>query len=376
MKKLFGFALACFPVAALAAATPAEASDRRDRIVTEAAMRLEDPAKAMERPEVAAAVRRHIESLGDDPRQLAILERFKIPGTAELLIDRAIAWGETSEGVQAVELALESGGKSAIQKVIDTPSGSDTARSASLVRILALSKRGGVQPILKKLATDSTIGPELRLPAATGLARTEAGQKALIELAEAGKLPADVMTVVAADLQASSDAKVAAAAAKLFPNLNIDDVRLPPMSELVAMRGDPENGRALFTGTATCGQCHTVAGTGKNVGPDLSEIGDKLTRDAMYVSILNPSAGISHNYEMYIALTEEGDVVNGLLVSKNEEEIILKDKDGIERKFAADEVEAIKKADKSLMPEELHRITKLDGLVDIVEYMTTLRKAK
>jgi putative heme-binding domain-containing protein len=117
-----------------------------------------------------------------------------------------------------------------------------------------------------------------------------------------------------------------------------------------------------------------VRGVGKGVGPDLSEIGSKLTREAMLVAILDPSAGISHNYETFADQTDSGEVGTGLLVSQTEEEIILKDAQGIERKYPREEVLEFKKQEKSLMPENLHHNFDEQGLVDIVEYMLSLKK--
>ena len=56
----------------------------------------------------------------------------------------------------------------------------------------------------------------------------------------------------------------------------------------------------MFHTTGTCIQCHQVNGLGKEVGPNLSEIGKKLTKQALFESILYPSAGISHNFETWV----------------------------------------------------------------------------
>ncbi len=101
-----------------------------------------------------------------------------------------------------------------------------------------------------------------------------------------------------------------------------------------------------------------MAGQGKNVGPDLTEIGSKLSREAMLVSILDPSAGISHNFENYAALTEDGNTINGLLVSKTDAQVVLKDAQGIERTIASEDLAQFKKLEKSLMPENLHEALK------------------
>jgi hypothetical protein len=55
----------------------------------------------------------------------------------------------------------------------------------------------------------------------------------------------------------------------------------------------------------------------------------------MFVAIVDPSAGISHNYESYILQTDSGDVATGLLVSQTEEEIVLKDAQGIETQISS-----------------------------------------
>jgi putative heme-binding domain-containing protein len=149
---------------------------------------------------------------------------------------------------------------------------------------------------------------------------------------------------------------------------------LPPIDVLAKKKGNVENGRKLYFGASTCSQCHMVGKEGQNVGPSLTEIGDKLTREAMYVSILSPSAGISHNYEAYSARNTDGEVVTGLLVSKTESGVTLKDAKGIERTIPASELEEFLKMEKSLMPENLQETMSESDLVDIVEYLTTLRK--
>ena len=100
---------------------------------------------------------------------------------------------------------------------------------------------------------------------------------------------------------------------------------LPPLSELVKMKGNAAHGKELFGDKATCGKCHIVGGQGRDVGPNLSEIGSKLSKDALLVAILDPNAGISHNYETFLAVTDDGKTISGLLVSKTDDELVIKD---------------------------------------------------
>jgi putative heme-binding domain-containing protein len=94
----------------------------------------------------------------------------------------------------------------------------------------------------------------------------------------------------------------------------------------------------------------------------------------MYVSILAPSAGISHNFEAYTARTGDGEVVTGLLVSKTEEGVTLRDAKGIEHTIPKADLEEFRKQEKSLMPENLQETMTEQELVDVVEYLLTLKK--
>ncbi len=174
--------------------------------------------------------------------------------------------------------------------------------------------------------------PEVRVAMAKGLSRTDQGAQYLIDQARAGKLPNEVRFVVGSALRTNRKEEIRKAASELFPSpKSLGKEAIPPLAELVVRKGDAVSGEKIFKTTGTCANCHQVRGQGKVVGPDLSEIGSKLTREAMFVSILDPSAGISHNFESYSALMDSGQVVVGLMVSQAEDKVTLKDAKGIER---------------------------------------------
>jgi putative heme-binding domain-containing protein len=151
---------------------------------------------------------------------------------------------------------------------------------------------------------------------------------------------------------------------------------LPPLSDLLKRTGNVENGRIVFHSSGTCTKCHVVNGLGRELGPDLSEIGNKLSKPALYESILYPSAGLSHNYESWTVVTKDGEVLSGLLVSETPEEIQLKDENAIVHAIKSGEIEIRQKQDVSLMPADLQKVMTARDLVDVVEYMTTLKVRK
>ena len=131
----------------------------------------------------------------------------------------------------------------------------------------------------------------------------------------------------------------------------------------------------IFQTVGTCNKCHKVLGKGKEVGPDLSEIGSKLSREAMYVSILNPSAAVSHNFETFSILTLDGLAITGLLISETDDAVTLRNSEGIDKTIDQDDIEIFKKQKTSLMPEDLQKLLTVEQLVNLVEYTLTLRKA-
>ena len=93
------------------------------------------------------------------------------------------------------------------------------------------------------------------------------------------------------------------------------------------------------------------------------------------MSILDPSAGISHNYESYILVTAEGTVLTGIKVSDSATQITIKTAEAVERTFAKEDLEEVIKQPTSLMPEDLQKNLSAKDLVDLVEYLKTLKKA-
>ncbi|RIK79605.1 MAG: hypothetical protein DCC68_12755 [Planctomycetota bacterium] len=63
-----------------------------------------------------------------------------------------------------------------------------------------------------------------------------------------------------------------------------------------------------------------------------------------------------------------------MLVSRTPQEIVIKGEDALSRTYKADEVEDIKKQTVSIMPADLQKLMTVEELVDVVEYLTTLKK--
>lgn len=320
-----------------------------------------------------AAVERHIRRAANTPEFVGLVKQFKPPKMDAELFDYALAQSDNSAGVAATELLIGSvEGRAALAAALESE-----ASAAKVARLLGLLGTPAAIERLVPLVSDPERPYAARSAAIRGMVSNQLGSQKLLELAAKQELAADTRLLTGGLLSQSQNEKIKQQAAKLLPLPSaIDESPLPPIDQLASMKGEASRGLELFRGKASCANCHLVNGFGKQVGPDLSEIGDKLSREAMLVSILDPSAGISHNYENYICLLTNGQVITGVMINRTDDAITLRTAEAIDRPIATDEIEELKKSEKSIMPDNLHQTVNSQGLVDLVEYMATLKKGE
>ena len=95
----------------------------------------------------------------------------------------------------------------------------------------------------------------------------------------------------------------------------------------------------------------------------------------MYSSILDPNAGVSFDYEGVGLLLKTGDDVVGIIESETADEITLKTPGAILVSYQKSDIVSRRKLKTSIMPSGLQATLSTQELVDLVEYLSTLRKA-
>lgn len=308
-----------------------------------------------------------------------LVEKFKAAAYFPELVTIASQSGKSQAAVDAIRAALSLNQSALIQKALEKKCNSQKEQQQKLDLIWALGSSGqkNANAILLKIIKDDKEPLVDRREAVSAIAKSRPGAHAVLDLAEKKQLHLQLKPAAAAAMSSTIMKDVKERAAKLFPAPPTKDNKpLPPINVLAGMKGDAFDGRVMFNTKGTCAKCHVVNGMGKEVGPNLSEIGKKLSRQALFESILYPSAGISHNFESYTVILASGNVVNGLLVNKTDDAITIKDAEAISRTFKMDDVEEVILQKISLMPADLQKVLTQEELINIVEYMTTLKKAK
>jgi putative heme-binding domain-containing protein len=124
---------------------------------------------------------------------------------------------------------------------------------------------------------------------------------------------------------------------------------------------------------AGCVACHQVKGQFINFGPDLSQIGNKLSQEGLFTAILYPSAAVEHSFGGLSITTKEGQTAMGYIISETVEELTLRINGGAS--MAVKKVNLIKKDElkDSLMPPGLAAAIGPQGLADLVAWLMTLK---
>jgi putative heme-binding domain-containing protein len=368
-KGLLNGAIACLSLLGLFA-QPATV-DEQTAIQIEALSRLKD-VDLEANTALKAAVLKVLEKTRGTPQFMEIVRDFKLKGHGAALLEYALKFPAESSGIEAFRLAVAEMGRPAIESLITTKDG------PFLVQLMGNSNDKDLQPVLRRLVRDSSQPIAARKEAVRALARKEDGARFLLDLATKDEVPADVKLIASSELNVAPWPEIKKMALEILPLPQTKNAEsLPPISELIKRNGDADRGRKIFESqTAACSSCHQVNGRGTEVGPNLSEIGTKLGKEALFESILDPSAGISFGFEAWSVEFKNGDEAFGLITSETADEVAIKSQAGVLTKIKKVEITRRRKMVSSLMPTGLQLTMSSQDLVDLVEYLVSLKKAK
>lgn len=136
--------------------------------------------------------------------------------------------------------------------------------------------------------------------------------------------------------------------------------------------GDPARGEKLYAGKGNCARCHTVAGRGGALGPDLSDIGARRSAAYLRASLLDPEASVPDGFLQVRLVTRDGRSITGLRLNEDAFSIQIRDfSDGFQSTWKSELAELEKQRGKSPMPSYRGVLTS-EELEDVVAYLAAL----
>jgi putative heme-binding domain-containing protein len=148
----------------------------------------------------------------------------------------------------------------------------------------------------------------------------------------------------------------------------------PDVAALLALPGDAKRGAELFSPTgkaATCLSCHFVQGQGRDFGPDLSQVGTRLTKAQLLESLLAPSKVLSPGYSTTLITLKDSTVHTGFILSESEKELTLKLATTQSLVLPKAQIQQQQILPTSLMPEGLLQSLTAQEAADLLEYLAS-----
>jgi putative membrane-bound dehydrogenase-like protein len=286
------------------------------------------------------------------------------------------------EGVRTLAALPGAASVPALEKLLETaPAVDHKAIVQALGKQSDQQRRNGPNQAftsLTKLVTDDKRDLELRLEAASALSISRPGTLWLLDNMGKKEIPSLIQAEAARTLRNSAfqDVRKRAMAMPLAA-VRLDPKKLPDMKTLLAQRGDVKRGEHLMAASLKnelqCLKCHTVNNQGGKIGPDLSAIGKKASRENLIESILLPDKAIADQFVTWIIESNSGQLWAGLAVEDDADHVTLRSANGIDTRIDKKNIASRTKSEHSLMPTGLISFMTDADLTDIVEYLLTLQ---
>src|SRR5438445_5199305 len=111
-----------------------------------------------------------------------------------------------------------------------------------------------------------------------------------------------------------------------------------------------------------------MEGVGGNVGPALTRLWEKQTKEKIKESMIEPSKEIKEGYQAYQATTKKGQTYTGLKIAQNADEVVLRDANARDIRIPTKELDELTASKVSLMPDNVIAQLSYEQFIDLVAF--------
>ncbi len=241
-------------------------------------------------------------------------------------------------------------------------------QAPALLKALGFVGNNEAVAMLRAVTTDEARLEASRLLAITALGRSSSGAGVLMQLVQQKKLPAKFMPPAIQSLAASPGPNTRSFAAQHL-DLLAPTGKHWPIELLLATKPDASKGKAVFQ-KAGCIACHIIQGEGLDFGPELSDIGSKLSSKQLFEAILKPNQNISLGYEGVNITLKDGPQLIGFVTSESKTVLSLRIPGGLRKDVPKTDIKTRTAMKDSLMPAGLEAVISPQELVDLVGWLS------
>ena len=310
----------------------------RDRLIVETLIKLKR-FDVSGNPKWEGAVNRYAQAVRGTEEHLDIVQKFSIQSECPALLEGILAKPQGAQAANAAKLLLTLGNTELLGNALAK---ADEKQATALLGLLGYVQHKEAARLLAAYL------PGAKTPAL-------------------GKAAANALLQVGDDTQKALARKhLGAATPTQNPGAKLD------IAALAKRKGDPVKGKDAYK--KVCFACHKAGDIGIDYGPALSEIGSKLPKSELYLAIVDPNAGVSFDYEGWTFQLKDGNTAAGIIQSEGDAELTLRMAGGLRQTLAKKDIQSREKMKTSLMPAGLHLALKEQELVDLVEFLASLKK--
>lgn len=309
---------------------------------------------------------------------LKALQDLEIAGATDALFT-AVQNGELSAATRVAAL-------STLDKLKDprlaeavkfaSESTSATLRLAALPIVARLSPDAAAPVLANLVAKGNNDDKKAAFRALANLKHPSADQLLAEQLKAlaANKVPAAVQLELVTAAERRDSAEIKSLLAEREKTLAATNDPLAPF-RVALQGGDRMRGERIFRNqpTLACIRCHRAGADGGDAGPDLADIGRKMSREQLLEAVLKPNATIAQGFDTIVLTLKNGTSAAGVVASETADTISLRN--------AENKLVEIKKSDiakregaPSGMPEIYGTILTKREVRDVIEYLATLRE--
>ncbi|MET0244408.1 MAG: PVC-type heme-binding CxxCH protein [Flavitalea sp.] len=313
-----------------------------------------------------------LRAMASDPgdEYIALVKQYSVRTENNNLLKLAIAKPDRSVGKNAAGLLFTLNGVSLINEVI---AGKDTTSQKQLLG--AIGSVGNTNSIdyLQKLALDKKYGAFINNQAALRIGNSWSGEERVVEILKKKKVPAALIPSVVKSVSGAWRGSIREEAASFLPGAGKDasGVQPPTVQELAAFKPDLKRGAEVYK--TYCATCHVAGSSGYDFGPALTQIGNKLPREALLEAIIKPSAGIGFGFEGWLLKMKDGSMNSGIIKSRTETDIEMVMPGGNKKSIKTSDIDAMEQMKNSMMPEGLYEGISKEDMSSLIGYLESLK---
>lgn len=296
-----------------------------------------------------------------------LIEKFGLKDRKNDLLELAIEAKSTEPGSAAVDLIIKFNEINILER------GFHRNDVSTLALLQSVKGKGNpdVVRLISDIVNDSSRTLDVRQAAVQSLGSSWPGETKLLDMVKSPEFAKALKPSAASVLFNVYRSSIQREAEKYLTRPATGGSTLPSIKELVASSGSTTNGKQIFT--KYCTSCHRTKEEGVKFGPELTQIGSKLSKDGIFRAIMFPNDGISYGFESYLVTQQDGSQTMGIISSETDNEIELDQPGGTSVKISKNKIKAKEKGGASIMPDLTAAMSKQE-LIDLVSYLAALKK--